>query len=196
MVELTEANGKPVFVNGDFVPNWEKFKAIRDNIWSNKELGLIKANWKKMDDTELSVLIGRPKSATTLRRCKLKLYRTRKVNKNSMKHWTELEIKTLKIEWKKIGVKSAYTFFVSRVEEAASAPNIRQFIKNARNNVEVPFVRVETEYIDFLEGNRVYALNVLRKETDYPVNLALENVDKLREEKKLADKDQTTMEEL
>lgn len=101
MVELTEANGKPVFVNGDFVPNWEKFKAIRDNIWSNKELGLIKANWKKMDDTELSVLIGRPKSATTLRRCKLKLYRTRKVNKNSMKHWTELEIKTLKIEWKK-----------------------------------------------------------------------------------------------
>ena len=42
----------------------------------------------------------------------------------------------------------------------------------------------------------MYALNVLRKETDYPVNLALENVDKLREEKKLADKDQTTMEEL
>lgn len=99
----------------------------------------------------------------------------------------------IKIPWRKIGVKSAHTFFTERVREASSAQNIKQFIESACRNVEVPMVKIETEYIDFLEGNRAYTLNVLRKETNYIVLLALENIDKLREQKKLAEKGQATL---
>ena len=55
-------------------------------------------------------------------------------------------------------------------------------------------VNIETEYIDFLEENRAYALNVLRKETNYIIMLALENATKIKEERKLAEKGQTTSE--
>ena len=99
-----------------------------------------------------------------------------------------------RIPWRKIGVKSAHTFFIERVREASGAQNIKQFIEAACKNVEVPMVNIETEYIDFLEENRAYALNVLRKETNYIIMLALENATKIKEERKLAEKGQATLE--
>ena len=99
-----------------------------------------------------------------------------------------------RIPWRKIGVKSAHTFFIERVREASGAQNIKQFIEAACKNVEVPMVNIETEYIDFLESNRPYALNVLRKETNYIVLLALENKEKLKEKQKLAKDGQVALE--
>ncbi len=91
----------------------------------------------------------------------------------------------IKIPWKKIGVKSAYTFFIERVRAASRASNVKEFIESLGAKVGVPLAQIETKYIDLVEENRGYALNVLRKETNYIVLLALENVDKLREVRKL-----------
>lgn len=91
----------------------------------------------------------------------------------------------VKIPWKKIGVKSAHTFFVDRVRAASKSRNIRQFMEELQKTVNVEFVDVETEFVDFLEENRPYTLQLLRKETNYIVMLALENVDQLREAWKL-----------
>ncbi len=99
----------------------------------------------------------------------------------------------IRIPWKKIGGSNAHTFFIERVREAAGAVNIKQFIEAVEDNVGVPIVIIETEYLDFLEDNRKAALNVLRKETNYIVLLALENVDKLKEAKKLAKEGQATI---
>ncbi|OPY23622.1 MAG: hypothetical protein A4E26_00736 [Methanobacterium sp. PtaU1.Bin097] len=99
----------------------------------------------------------------------------------------------IRIPWRKIGVKSAHTFFIERVRAASRASNIREFIESLEKKVEVPIAQIETQYIDLLEENRPYALNVLRKETNYIVMLALENVDKLRESKKLAEQGQATL---
>ena len=99
----------------------------------------------------------------------------------------------IRIPWKKIGGSNAHTFFIERVREAASAVNVKQFVESLEKNVGVPMIVVESEYLDFLEDNRRYALNVLRKETNYIVLLALENVDKLKENRKLAEKGQATL---
>ena len=96
---MSETIDKPLFVNGDFVPSWD-IKKIVENQWSNREKGLIKANYKKMDDNALSELIGRPKPATTMKRCSMELYRVKKVGKKSWKHWNEKDLTTLDEEWK------------------------------------------------------------------------------------------------
>lgn len=99
----------------------------------------------------------------------------------------------IKIPWRKIGVKSAHTFFIERVREAAGAMNIKQFLESVEKNVEVSMINLDTGIIEFLEENRPYALNVLRKETNYVVMLALEQVDKLKEQRKLAEQGQKTL---
>ena len=99
----------------------------------------------------------------------------------------------MRIPWRKIGVKSAHTFFIERVRAASRASNIRKFVESLEKKVEVPIIPVETEYLDLLEENRPYALNVLRKETNYIVMLALENVDKLKEARKLQEQGQATL---
>ncbi len=108
---MSKVQNKPVFVNGDFVPPWEKFKAIRDDLWSNKEIGLLKSNWKKMNDNELSELIGRPQPATTMKRCKLGLYRMDKIERNSMKHWMEKDVEILENNWEKMSDKELAKIF-------------------------------------------------------------------------------------
>lgn len=99
----------------------------------------------------------------------------------------------IRIPWRKIGVKSAHTFFIERVRAASRASNIKKFIESLEKKVEVPMAQIETQYIDLLEENRAYALNVLRKETNYIVMLALENVDKLKEARKLKKQGQETL---
>lgn len=99
----------------------------------------------------------------------------------------------IRIPWRKIGVKSAHTFFIERVRAASRASNIRQFIESLEKKVEVPMAQIETEYIDLVEENRAYALNVLRKETNYIVMMALENVDLLKESRKLEKEGQATL---
>lgn len=101
----------------------------------------------------------------------------------------------IRIPWNKISTKSAHTFFINRVEASSGALNIRQFLENLKRRVQVEFVDIETEIMDYIDNkeNRQYALRLLRKETNYIVMLALENVDKLKEAKKLRERGQSTL---
>lgn len=99
----------------------------------------------------------------------------------------------VRIPWKQIGVKSAHTFFIDRVRSAAGNRNIREFMEELQKKVQVSFVDVETEHIDLLEEHKAIALRLLRKETNYIVLLALEQVEGLREQMKLKSKGQSTL---
>lgn len=90
----------------------------------------------------------------------------------------------LKIPWTKIGVKSSHRFFIDRIRASNGAENIRQFIDRLCKKVSVNFVKIDTEYIDFLEENRAYCFKLLRQETQYIALLSLETVDYLRDIKK------------
>ncbi len=102
----------------------------------------------------------------------------------------------IRIPWKQIGVKSAHTFFIDRVRAAAGSRNIREFMEELEKKVQVSFVDIHTEHIDVLEENKSIALRLLRKETNYIVLLALEQVDGLREQLKLKNKGQKTLGEV
>lgn len=91
----------------------------------------------------------------------------------------------LKIPWKKIGVKSAHKFFIDRIRASNGAENIRQFIDCLCKKVSVDFVKIDTEYINFLEENRAYCFKLLRQETQYITLLALETVEYMRKSKEV-----------
>jgi hypothetical protein len=99
----------------------------------------------------------------------------------------------VRIPWKQIGVKSAHTFFIDRVRASSGSRNIKEFMEQLQKKVQVSFVDVETEHIDLLEENKAIALRLLRKETNYIVMLALEQVEGLREQMKLKSKGQSTL---
>lgn len=99
----------------------------------------------------------------------------------------------VQIPWRKIGVKSAHKFFVDRIRASSSAANFKEFLDLFLKKVNVEFVRIDTEIIDFLEDNRALVMSLLRKESIYIANFALETVDIVKEEKKLKDQGQMTL---
>jgi len=89
------------------------------------------------------------------------------------------------IPWKKIGVKSAHKFFVDRIRASANSVDIKQFYDAFCKKLQVEFVKIDKEIFDFLEENNNYAMSILRKESMYIANFALETVDLIKEENKL-----------
>ena len=99
----------------------------------------------------------------------------------------------VQIPWKKIGVKSAHKFFVDRIRASSSAANFKEFLDLLLKKVNVEFVKIDVEIIDFLEENRGIVMNLLRKESTYLANFALETVEIVKEERKLKEQGQMTL---
>lgn len=86
----------------------------------------------------------------------------------------------MKIPWKKIGVKSAHKFFVDRIRASSNARNFKEFLDVFTRKLNVEFVNIETEYVQFLDENIHITMMLLRKESTYLANFALETVDTLK----------------
>ena len=97
------------------------------------------------------------------------------------------------IPWNKINVKSAHKFFVDRIRASAGTRDFKEFVDTFTKKCNVDFVKIDTDVINFLDDNRNLAMNLLRKESVYIANLALEHVDYLKQQKKLREKGQTTL---
>ena len=86
----------------------------------------------------------------------------------------------MRIPWRKIGVKSAHKFFVDRIRASSNARNFKEFLDVFTKKLNVEFVNIETEIIQFLEDNLNITMMLLRKESTYLANFALETVDTLK----------------
>ena len=86
----------------------------------------------------------------------------------------------MKIPWRKLGVKSAHKFFVDRIRASSNARNFKEFLDVFTKKLNVEFVNIETEIIKFLEDNLNITMMLLRKESTYLANFALETVDTLK----------------
>lgn len=86
----------------------------------------------------------------------------------------------IRIPWKKIGVKSAHKFFVDRIRASSNARNFKEFLDVFTRKLNVEFVNIETEYVQFLDENIHITMMLLRKESTYLANFALETVDTLK----------------
>lgn len=91
----------------------------------------------------------------------------------------------MRIPWRKIGVKSAHKFFVDRIRASSNARNFKEFLDVLTLKLNVEFVDVETEYVQFLDDNMNITMNLLRKESTYLANFALETVDTIKEHEKM-----------
>ena len=86
----------------------------------------------------------------------------------------------IRVPWKKIGVKSAHKFFVDRIRASSNARNFKEFIDVFTRKLNVEFVNIETEYVQFLDENIHITMMLLRKESTYLANFALETADTLK----------------
>ena len=86
----------------------------------------------------------------------------------------------VRIPWRKIGVKSAHKFFVDRIRASSNARNFKEFLDVFTRKLNVEFVNIETEYVQFLDENIHITMMLLRKESTYLANFALETVDTLK----------------
>lgn len=99
----------------------------------------------------------------------------------------------MRIPWRKIGVKSAHKFFVDRIRASSNARNFKEFLDVFTKKINVEFVNVETEYVQFLEDHLNITMMLLRKESTYLANFALETVDEIKKAEKLAKTGQKTL---
>jgi len=77
----------------------------------------------------------------------------------------------------------------------ASSTNIdfNTFLDALLKKIQVPFVKIDKEILDFLNQNNSYVMSVLRKESVYIVNFALETVEYIKEQRKLDKTGQKTL---
>ena len=86
----------------------------------------------------------------------------------------------VRIPWRKIGVKSAHKFFVDRIRASSNARNFKEFLDVFTKKLNVEFVNIETEIVQFLDENIHITMMLLRKESTYLANFALETADTLK----------------
>ena len=99
----------------------------------------------------------------------------------------------VRIPWRKIGVKSAHKFFVDRIRASSNAKNFKEFLDVFTKKLNVEFVNIETEIVQFLEDHINITMMLLRKESTYLANFALETVDEIKKQEKLAKTGQKTL---
>lgn len=99
----------------------------------------------------------------------------------------------MRIPWRKIGVKSAHKFFVDRIRSSSTARNFKEFLDTFTRKINVEFVNIETEYVQFLEDHLNITMMLLRRESTYLANFALETVEELKKAEKLAATGQKTL---
>ena len=97
------------------------------------------------------------------------------------------------IPWKKIQAQNAHTFFTDRIRSSASSANFKQFLENLTMKCQVPFVKIDMQYINFLDENRSITMNLIRKESLTMANFAFETVDIVKSENKMAATGQKTL---
>ena len=96
------------------------------------------------------------------------------------------------IPWRKIGVKSAHKFFVDRIRASGNAKNFKEFLDIFCRKINVEFVKLDTGVMDFLTEQNEITMMLIRKESTYLANFALETVDEVKAHEKLAKTGQTT----
>ena len=99
----------------------------------------------------------------------------------------------VRIPWRKIGVKSAHKFFVDRIRASSNARNFKEFLDVFTKKLNVEFVNIETEIVQFLEDHINITMMLLRKESTYLANFALETDKKKKKQEKLAKTGQKTL---
>lgn len=83
----------------------------------------------------------------------------------------------MRIPWSKIGVKSAHKFFVDRIRSSSNSRNFKEFMDIFTRKCNVEFIKIDTDIMNFLDEHLDVTLMLLRKESVFIANYALEVVE-------------------
>lgn len=86
----------------------------------------------------------------------------------------------IKIPWSKISVKSAHKFFVDRIRSSCNTRNFKEFLDIFTRKCSVEFIKIDTDIINFLNEHLDTVMMLLRKESVFIANYALEVVVELK----------------
>lgn len=86
----------------------------------------------------------------------------------------------MQIPWNKVNVKSAHKFFIDRIRASSNARNFKEFLDVLTRKVNVTFVKIDYSLMDLLNKYNDFVMMLVRKESLYITNYALEKVDEFK----------------
>lgn len=84
------------------------------------------------------------------------------------------------IPWSKIKVNNAHKFFMDRIRASSNTRTFKEFIDVLCMKLNIEMMKIDTDVIDFLNENNAITMNLLRHESLYLCNFALETAEKLK----------------
>ena len=88
----------------------------------------------------------------------------------------------MNIPWNKVKVSNAFKFYKDRVYNCTNCINFKEYLDKLCLKCNVSFIRLSSGAINFLMENNTEVMNLLRKETLFIVNYALDIVEKRKME--------------
>lgn len=89
-----------------------------------------------------------------------------------------------RVQWHKMGARSAYDIFAHRVKVAGNMNSITRFLEKLCHGLHLQSISIDPQKIEFLEENRDEVLRMIREETVYLVLLAAKKSKDMKAQKK------------
>jgi hypothetical protein len=89
----------------------------------------------------------------------------------------------VRIPWSKIKVQNAHKFFIDRIRASSNTRTFKEYLDVLCMKTQVEMVQIDTEDIEYLNGYNNVTMQLLRKESLYICNLALETADNIKKGK-------------
>jgi len=84
------------------------------------------------------------------------------------------------IPWNKIHISNAHKFFIDRIRASTNTKTFKEYLDVLTRKCNVEIIKIDTNILDFLDENSHITMRLLRNETLYICNLALETVEELK----------------
>lgn len=88
-----------------------------------------------------------------------------------------------RIDWSKISTKSAHLFYQSNIRASMNVVNFKQFLDKLCKKVGVQFIKLDSDLIRKL-NNESLVMSLIREETVYIMNYALDIAEEMKNEDK------------
>ena len=89
----------------------------------------------------------------------------------------------LRIPWAKIKVQNAHKFYIDRIRASSNTRTFKEYLDILCKKTQVEMVQIDTEDIEYLDKYNNITMNLIRKESLYICNLALETADNIKKNK-------------
>lgn len=88
----------------------------------------------------------------------------------------------MNIPWNKIHISNAHKFFIDRIRASTNTKTFKEYVDVLTKKCNVEVIKIETEIIDFLDENSNITMRLLRNESLYMCNFALETVEEIKKD--------------